>query len=378
MYIGINIPKGCRMSIKKQNCLKMGRKVALLATVCALFVACSDEEDDFFVQRADDEESDESSSSKKSSTKSSSSEENDILVVTSFDDLFVCTDKREGMFAYVKDERKTYVCEDGDWVIDDGAPVSSSEDEETSSSSKGKSSASEDKSSSSSVIELASSSSLSFYVFEPGQDDLMSPYMWKGFEGEYYVNTGRDNGTETSGYWFVVDDHEDGGLSTIIWPAKLGNEYSEEALDPVIDYCRGICGIFNLRAGSLDYRPFVGVAFNVAGTATATGGPATTTDVTRWCGICVRYASDAAIALELSMGEEKDAALGYDLPLAILPKESSFSYQCYAWSAFKQAGGGENTITGEDAARSLATVRFKIQAEDGTVGGFNIAALHGY
>ena len=157
MYIGINIPKGCRMSIKKQNCLKMGRKVALLATVCALFVACSDEEDDFFVQRADDEESDESSSSKKSSTKSSSSEENDILVVTSFDDLFVCTDKREGMFAYVKDERKTYVCEDGDWVIDDGAPVSSSEDEETSSSSKVKSSSSESEDSSSSEGNSSSS-----------------------------------------------------------------------------------------------------------------------------------------------------------------------------------------------------------------------------
>ena len=147
------------MPIKKQNCLKMGRKVALLATVCALFVACSDEEDDFFVQRADDEESDESSSSKKSSTKSSSSEENDILVVTSFDDLSVCTDKREGMFAYVKDERKTYVCEDGDWVIDDGAPVSSSEDEKTSSSSKGKSSSSENEDSSSSKENSSSSES---------------------------------------------------------------------------------------------------------------------------------------------------------------------------------------------------------------------------
>ena len=159
------------MSIKKQNCLKMGCKVALLATVCALFVACSDEDDDFFVQRVDDEE-DVSSSSKKSSTKSSSSEETDILVVATFEDLSVCTDKREGMFAYVKDERKTYVCEDGDWVVDDGAPVSSSEvkssssgdeDEETSSSSKGKSSASEDKSSSStgknSSSEVKSSSS---------------------------------------------------------------------------------------------------------------------------------------------------------------------------------------------------------------------------
>jgi hypothetical protein len=137
------------MSIKKQNCLKMGRKVALLATVCALFVACSDEDDDFFVQRVDDDEEDVSSSSKKSSTKSSSSEETDILVVATFEDLSVCTDKREGKFAYVKDERKTYVCDGDDWVIDDGAPESSSEDEETSSSSKGKSSASEDKSSSS-------------------------------------------------------------------------------------------------------------------------------------------------------------------------------------------------------------------------------------
>jgi len=230
-------------------------------------------------------------------------------------------------------------------------------------------------SSSSSVIEQASSSSLSFYVFEPGDFDIIGMSTWKGFEGEYFVNTGRDNGTETSGYWFVVDDHEDGGQSTITWPVKIGNEYSEEALDPVIDYCGGICGIFNLRAGSLDYRPFVGVAFNVAGTATATGGPATTTDVTRWGGICVKYASDAAIALELSMGEDKDAALGYDVPFYILPKSTRHTEYCLQWSAFKQAGGGENAITGEDAAMTLATIRFKIQAEDGTVGGFNIVSL---
>lgn len=230
-------------------------------------------------------------------------------------------------------------------------------------------------SSSSSTIELASSSSLSFYVFEPGDFDIIGMSTWKGFEGEYFVNTGRDNGTETAGYWFVVDDHEDGGQSTITWPVKIGNEYSEEALDPVIDYCGGICGIFNLRAGSLDYRPFVGVAFNVAGTATATGGPATTTDVTRWGGICVKYASDAAIALELSMGEDRDAALGYDIPFYILPKSTRHTEYCLQWFAFKQAGGGENAITGEDAAMTLATIRFKIQAEDGTVGGFNIVSL---
>lgn len=41
------------------------------------------------------------------------------LDVESYDDLPVCTDKREGSIAYVKDEKKVYGCADGEWIPDD-------------------------------------------------------------------------------------------------------------------------------------------------------------------------------------------------------------------------------------------------------------------
>ncbi|WP_295685010.1 hypothetical protein [uncultured Fibrobacter sp.] len=40
------------------------------------------------------------------------------LVVSSFDDLPVCTDARESTTAYVKDEKKAYACDGADWAVD--------------------------------------------------------------------------------------------------------------------------------------------------------------------------------------------------------------------------------------------------------------------
>ena len=40
-------------------------------------------------------------------------------VVSTFDDLTVCTDKREGATAYVEDEKKAYVCESKRWTAND-------------------------------------------------------------------------------------------------------------------------------------------------------------------------------------------------------------------------------------------------------------------
>ena len=85
------------------------------------------------------------------------------LVVTTYDDLPVCSSKRDGATAYVKDEKTAYLCEDGDWTPDDSdkGKLSSSVSKTTSSSSKktsSSSSASKSKSSSS-VSKTASSSS---------------------------------------------------------------------------------------------------------------------------------------------------------------------------------------------------------------------------
>lgn len=50
---------------------------------------------------------------------SSNSSSGADLFAETFDDLPVCTAKREGAIAYVKDEKAAYVCENGDWTLDD-------------------------------------------------------------------------------------------------------------------------------------------------------------------------------------------------------------------------------------------------------------------
>ena len=243
------------------------------------------------------------------------------------------------------------------------------EDEKLSSSSKVKSSSSEDVNSSSS--------------FDTSPTCLVGGgFMWNGAAAEYRVNTGFDNGTETSGFWFSFGDNVDGGLSTITWPLPLGNDYSEEALDPVIDECSGVCGTFKLDAGTMDYDPFVGIAFNIAGTRSEYGDPLVDADVANacgWGGLCITYTVDVDAILELSMGREKDSALvGFDLPYAKLPKTVTDDHRCFQWSQFRQGGWGPRKITGDEIATTLAAIRFKIQGKDGTTGKFNVKTIGTY
>ena len=47
---------------------------------------------------------------------------------------------------------------------------------------------------------------------------------WVGANGEYRIETGFDDGTNTYGYWYDYNDAKDGGSSTITWPVATGNE----------------------------------------------------------------------------------------------------------------------------------------------------------
>ena len=201
-------------------------------------------------------------------------------------------------------------------------------------------------------------------------------FSWSGAAQEYFVNTGLDNGTETAGYWYSYADDADGGLSEVQWPVALGNDYSEDALDPVIDHCGGVCGTYVLNVGSLDYKPFIGIGFNVAGTKTASGGAATTADASAWGGICITYTVDIGATLELGLGDDKDASIGYDNPFVNLPKSATDNEVCTEWAGFKQAGWGTGKVTGDEAGAALAAVKFKIQAADGSTGQFNIKEVH--
>ena len=273
-------------------------------------------------------------------------------------------------------------CSDDDsWTPANPNREKSSLQEESSSSLKKSSSSSsevEDEKSSSSSKVMNSSSSFDTSPTCLGGGN----FHWAGAAAEYWVNTGFDNGTETSGYWYTFGDYVDGGRSTITWPLPLGNDYSEEALDPVIDECGGVCGTFKLDAGTMDYDPFVGIAFNVAGTMSATGNPLVDADVANvcgWGGLCIAYTADVDAVLELSMGRARDSALvGFDLPYVKLPKTEIDDRSCFQWSQFRQGGWGPRKITGDEIATTLAAIRFKIQGKDGTTGEFNVKTIGTY
>ena len=65
---------------------------------------------------------------------------------------------------------------------------------------------------------------------------------WLGSAGEPQVMTGLDNGSQTAGYWFSYADGGDGGKSRVEWKVPPGNDYSADALDPVVLACGGVCG----------------------------------------------------------------------------------------------------------------------------------------
>jgi hypothetical protein len=197
---------------------------------------------------------------------------------------------------------------------------------------------------------------------------------WLGADGSAQVLTGLDNGSETSGYWFSYGDDGDGGASRVEWKVAPGNDYSADALDPVIEACGGVCGTAILDKGKLTYQPFVGIGFNVVGEAVGGGDPEPG-DATAWGGVCITYTSAAAPTLELGLGSF-DAEIGYANPAAALTKSTVGTSKVLAWTDFKQPSWykGTTKVSGAEAAAKLVALKFKLQAAAGSYD-FNICAV---
>jgi len=200
---------------------------------------------------------------------------------------------------------------------------------------------------------------------------------WHGADGVYKIDTELDQANENGGYWFTYGDDADGGASKVEWPVTPGNKYSDDALDPIIDHCGGVCGTFTLGKGTLTYDPFVGIGFNLAGVPEGSTA-ADVADASAMGGVCISYTVDVAATLELGLGDAGDQAIGYDNPSAPLAKSTTAKKANLEWSKFKQAGWGTGKITGAEAAAKLAAIKFKIQAKDGTTGSFNIMGVGSY
>ena len=203
--------------------------------------------------------------------------------------------------------------------------------------------------------------------------DCAGPRLWCKAE-DIRVQTGLDAGMEESGYWFDYNDNADGGLSKIEWPVPKGNDFDENALDPVIEHCQGLCGTVTLNQGMLNKTPFAGVGFNLAGTSD--GATLAEVSVITWGGICITYTSDLPGKLVIGVNDVLYADLNYDLPYVNLSKSTTPVEKCFAWTDFEQKGnaGGES-ITGTEAASQATSLRIEFSTKDGDTGDFNIISM---
>ena len=188
---------------------------------------------------------------------------------------------------------------------------------------------------------------------------------WHGTDKAQQIKTGYDAGTGTSGYWYEVNDNSEGGLSKITW----GNATTEQ--------CKGICGTIVLDKGTMTYNPFVAVAFDLAGKDTQ--GEHIAVDATDMGGICITYTSDYPPMLELVLDDKQDSLFAIATPNVSLSKTTTANAFNFKWSDFKMPSWATkyNNISGEEAAKQLVGIRFKVQAASGT-SNFDIIEVGSY
>lgn len=186
---------------------------------------------------------------------------------------------------------------------------------------------------------------------------------WSGPNGDYRVDTGLDDGSDESGYWYTYADDANGGSSAITWPVPTGNGYDDNALDPIIDNCGGLCGNVSLGAG-YDY-PFAGLGFNL------TGPDQTGADVTSWGGVCITYSASVAPILEVAP-ENEATVTEYNNYMSKLKVAASKTTVNLAWSDFKQESGWGVTVPQASYLGMVAAVKVKFSGKAGTSGDFNI------
>ena len=211
---------------------------------------------------------------------------------------------------------------------------------------------------------------------------MASPFeTWHGSLEMFTINTGYDNGTNTSGYRFYYSDYDLGGASTIDWPVETDfGAGTNDGMDPVILHCNGVCGTATYRKESLTVgTPLIGLGFYIAGEKNPIDNTLTQVDASAMGGVCITYTSDNDINLKLGIGKEEEAKYDYNIPTKTLPKSKTPLTQNVAWSDFKQLSKGNGKkISGEEAAKILAMIKFEIPGEDKTTAEFNIMSVGPY
>jgi len=204
--------------------------------------------------------------------------------------------------------------------------------------------------------------------------DCVSPEsvseMWYGPRAvdnyDYHVETGLDNGSETSGYWFSFGDED---VAYIKWPVvQYGYEYDART-DLLIESCNGICGTFKFVKESV-----TGIGFNVAGVVLHGHNEVPDfADASAWGGLCVTYASETDMDVVMS----NDTTYSYAekmalMPRVLLPKSTEAKTVCSKWSDFVTYAGTPSNPT------QFAAIMFVAYGNAGSESKFNIIGVGKY
>ena len=198
-----------------------------------------------------------------------------------------------------------------------------------------------------------------------------SGFLWNGVDGSAFVNTDRDDDSIGS-YWYVITDNEDGGKSKVVFnqadPYGDGSTINDE---DIYKYS-GISGTAILDKGTLGINPFVYICFDIYG-KDEKGRPIPVDISNYWAGLSISYMCDCDATLELGLGDATDAQIEYANPYVDLKANANGLVKEFEWKKFGQPGWvrANQIISGEEAVKTLATVKIKIQAPDSSGGTFH-------
>ena len=204
--------------------------------------------------------------------------------------------------------------------------------------------------------------------------------LWDGLHGVSKVNTG----SEKSGYWFAWNFEEPGTPSKIVFPTATPDDYSAEALDAVVDSCKGLCGTFVPGNSSI---PTAGIGFTVAEEGKSA-------DISSWGGFCLTYSSELRGYIYL-ISDYRDETAEFSIPrvdlysttridapvLDYFVDSSTTITRCIKWHDFRGTdwvNHSSDTLFGDVAATKARSIRFWFVGDYKEADKFNIKAIGTY
>ena len=207
----------------------------------------------------------------------------------------------------------------------------------------------------------------------------------------YYSENVWPENAVADGRWYWATDEDAGGLSSVQWPVALG---AENLLTPVVESCKGVCGVASLKKGASQENPYVSLGFGIAKDVSGEPLPV---DISNWNAVCFEYYSELPIRVELVVSDTSDG-----LPWSKLPSTQKTVKRCIDWGHFNLPKDhvapyeGEVNEMGdvtdlmvhqmyefvrlaekvENATKQTISVRLKIQDESDGNYRFGIGAMH--